>query len=54
LLARDDQMQHLETLRDAWAQRHEVPGDRVLVASEVQRPLPVLNGSTIPVMHDLE
>jgi len=47
-------MQNFETIRDAWAQRHDVPGDMVLMASEAQRSLPVLDGNPIPVMHPLE
>lgn len=50
LLARYDQMQLLETLRDACTQRHDVPGYIVLVVSDAQRPLPVLDGKPIPVI----
>jgi hypothetical protein len=54
LLARYDQMQLLETLRDACAQRPDVPGYVVLVASDAQRPLPVLDDKPIPVIHASE
>ncbi len=54
LLARYEQMQLLETLRDACAQRHDVPGYVVLVASDAQRPLPVLDDKPIPVIHASE
>jgi len=54
LLARYDQMQLLETLRDACIQRHDVPGYLVLVASDEQRPLPVLDDKPIPVIHASE
>jgi hypothetical protein len=54
LLARYDQMQLLETLRDACARRHDVPGYLVLVASDAQRPLPVLDAKPIPVVHASE
>jgi serine/threonine protein kinase len=54
LLARYDQMQLLETLRDACIQRHDVPGYMVLVASDEQRPMPVLDDKPIPVIHASE
>jgi hypothetical protein len=54
LLARYDQMQLLETLRDACTQRHDVPGYMVLVASDEQRPMPVLDDKPIPVIHASE
>jgi hypothetical protein len=54
LLARYDQIQLLETLRDACAQRPDVPGYVVLVASDAQRPLPVLDDKPIPVIHASE
>lgn len=54
LLARYDQMQILETLRDACAQRPDVPGYVVLVASDAQRPLPVLDDKPIPVIQASE
>jgi serine/threonine protein kinase len=50
LLARYDQMQLLETLRDACTQRHDVPGYLVLLASDAQRPMPVLDDKPIPVI----
>jgi serine/threonine protein kinase len=54
LLAHYDQMPLLETLRDACARRHDVPGYLVLVASDAQRPMPVLDGKPIPVVHASE
>jgi len=50
LLARYDQMQLLDTLRDACTQRHDVPGYMVLVASDAQRAMPVLDDKPIPVI----
>jgi serine/threonine protein kinase len=50
LLARYDQIQLLETLRDACTQRHDVPGYIVLVVSDAQRPMPVLDDKPIPVI----
>lgn len=50
LLARYDQFQILEKLRDACAQRHNAPGFLVLIASDEQRTMPVLDGKAVPVI----
>lgn len=54
LLVRYEQMQLLETLRDACSQRHDVPGYVVLVPSDAQRTMPVLDDKPIPVIHASE
>jgi hypothetical protein len=50
LLARYDQMQLPEKLRDACAQRQNAPGFLVLIASDEQRTMPVLDGKPVPVI----
>jgi serine/threonine protein kinase len=50
LLARYDQIQLLERLRDACIQRRDAPGFIVLVATDAQRHMPVLDGKPIPVI----
>ena len=50
LLARYDQMQLLEKLRDACTQRQNAPGFLVLIASDEQRTMPVLDGKPVPVI----
>jgi serine/threonine protein kinase len=54
LLARYEQMQLLETLRDACSQRRDAPGCVVLVASDAQRSMPMLDDKPIPVIHASE
>jgi hypothetical protein len=49
LLARYDQIALLETLREACAQQH-APGFLVLVPSDAQRAMPVLDGKAVPVI----
>lgn len=51
LLARYDHIQLLERLRDAGAQGHAAPGFLVLIASDEQHHLPVLDGKPVPVIH---
>ena len=50
LLARYDQISLLEKLRDACTQRHDAPGFLVLIASDEQRAMPVLDGKPVPVI----
>ena len=50
LLARYDQIALLEKLRDACTQRRDAPGFLVLIASDEQRPIPVLDGKPVPVI----
>ena len=50
LLARYDQMQLLEKLHDACIQRQNAPGFLVLIASDEQRTMPVLDGKPVPVI----
>ena len=50
LLARYDQIQLLERLRDACLQRRDAPGFIVLIAADEQRQMPVLDGKPIPVI----
>jgi hypothetical protein len=51
LLARYNHIQLLERLRDACAQGHAAPGFLVLIASDEQHHLPVLDGKPVPVIH---
>ena len=50
LLARYDQIHVLEKLRDACTQRQNAPGFLVLIASDEQRTMPVLDGKPVPVI----
>ena len=50
LLARYDQIQVFERLRDACAQASDAPGFIVLMPSDEQRHMPVLDGKPIPVI----
>jgi hypothetical protein len=51
LLARYDQISLLEKLRDACTQQqHNAPGFLVLMASDEQRTMPVLDGKPVPVI----
>jgi hypothetical protein len=50
LLARYDQIPLLERLGAACAQRHDAPGFTVLIATDEQRHMPVLDGKPIPVI----
>jgi len=50
LLARYDHIQLLEKLRDACTQRQNAPGFLVLIASDEQRTMPVLDGKPVPVI----
>jgi serine/threonine protein kinase len=50
LLARYDQIPLLEKLRDACTQQHHAPGFLVLVPSDEQRTMPVLDGKPVPVI----
>jgi hypothetical protein len=50
LLAWYDQIQLLERLRDACVQGHAAPGFLVLVGSDAQHHLPVLDGKPVPVI----
>jgi hypothetical protein len=50
LLARYNQIHTLEKLRDACAQRQNAPGFLVLIASDEQRTMPVLDGKSVPVI----
>jgi hypothetical protein len=50
LLARYDQIQLFERLREACLQRREAPGLIVLIAADEQRHMPVLDGKPIPVI----
>jgi hypothetical protein len=50
LLARYDQIQLLERLRDACAQRRDAPGFIVLIAADEQHHMPVLDGKPVPVI----
>ena len=50
LLARYDQIQLLERLREASGRQHDAPGFIVLIAADEQRHMPVLDGKPIPVI----
>jgi hypothetical protein len=50
LLARYDQIPLLEKLRDACMQQRNAPGFLVLIASDEQRTMPVLDGKPVPVI----
>jgi len=50
LLARYDQISLLEKLRDACTQQRHAPGFLVLVPSDEQRTMPVLDGKPVPVI----
>ena len=50
LLARYDQIPLLEKLRDACTQQRHAPGFLVLVPSDEQRTMPVLDGKPVPVI----
>jgi hypothetical protein len=50
LLARYDQIQLFERLREACLQRRDAPGLIVLIAADEQRHMPVLDGKPIPVI----
>jgi len=50
LLARYDQIQLLERLREACGRQHDAPGFIVLIAADEQRHMPVLDGRPIPVI----
>jgi serine/threonine protein kinase len=50
LLARYDQIQLLEKLRDTCTQSSDAPGFIVLMPSDEQRHMPVLDGKPIPVI----
>jgi len=50
LLARYDQIPLLEKLRDACMQQRHAPGFLVLVPSDAQRTMPVLDGKPVPVI----
>ena len=50
MLARYEQIQLLEQLRDACLQRRDAPGFIVLIAADEQRQMPVLDGKPIPVI----
>jgi hypothetical protein len=50
LLARYDQISLLEKLRDACTQQRHAPGFLVLVPSDEQRSMPVLDGKPVPVI----
>jgi hypothetical protein len=50
LLARYDQIQLLERLREACGRQHGAPGFLVLIAADEQRHMPVLDGKPIPVI----
>jgi hypothetical protein len=50
LLARYDQIQLFERLREACLQRRDTPGFIVLIAADEQRHMPVLDGKPIPVI----
>ena len=50
LLTRYDQIHVLEKLRDACTQRQNAPGFLVLIASDEQRTMPVLDGKPVPVI----
>ena len=50
LLARYDQIQLLERLREASGRQHGAPGFIVLIAADEQRHMPVLDGKPIPVI----
>ena len=50
LLARYDQIQLLERLREACGRQHDAPGFIVLIAADEQRHMPVLDGKPIPVI----
>ena len=50
LLARYDQIALLEKLREACTQQHHAPGFLVLVPSDAQRTMPVLDGKPVPVI----
>ena len=54
LLARYDQLKIFDRLRDACTQQHDAPGFIVLVASDAQRSMPVLDGKPIPVLQPSE
>jgi len=54
LLARYDQIPLLERLRDACIQRRDAPGFIVLIATDAQRHMPVLDGKPIPVIQASE
>jgi hypothetical protein len=53
LLARYDQLQIFDRLRDACTQ-HDAHGFIILVASDAQRSMPVLDGKPIPVLQPSE
>jgi hypothetical protein len=50
LLARYDQIQLFERLREACLQRRDAPGLIVLIAADEQHHMPVLDGKPIPVI----
>jgi hypothetical protein len=50
LLARHDQIQLLERLREASSRQHDAPGFIVLIAADEQRHMPVIDGKPIPVI----
>jgi hypothetical protein len=50
LLARYDQIQLLERMREACGRQHDGPGFIVLIAADEQRHMPVLDGKPIPVI----
>jgi hypothetical protein len=50
LLARYDQLAVFEKLRDACAQTSDAPGFIILIPSDEQRHMPVLDGKPIPVI----
>jgi hypothetical protein len=55
LLARYDQISLLETLREACTQQQRhAPGFLVLVPSDAQRTMPVLDGKPVPVIRASE
>ena len=54
LLARYDQLPIFDRLREACTQQRDAPGFIVLVASDAQRSMPVLDGKPIPVLQPSE
>jgi serine/threonine protein kinase len=50
LLARYNQIQLLERLRDACGRQHDAPGFIMLIAADEQRHMPVLDSKPIPVI----
>ena len=50
LLARFDKLDLLERLRDAAGREHELPGLLVVVASDEQTAMPMIDGKSVPVI----